>query len=734
MDARWGEARRWACLAAALFVAFASPAHAVAATTAAISPALLAAVFPGADAAGATTGMPPAAPVFRQDQLVGYVFFSKQAVASTGFSGRPIDVLVGLGLDGVVQGAKLIEHHEPILAIGVETRQLEAFIAQYKGRDVRNPVRIGGRGRTGGIDSISGATVSSIVLNDAIMRSARAVARARGILEATGRGGVDLDRYEKVGWKGLLEDGSIARLHVTNAELAKAAPDAELAGPPANLFIDLYTALMTPARIGRNLLGDRDYAQMMAKLGPGEQVILIAANGLYSFKGTAFTRTGRFERVEIHQDDRTIPLLASFHQRRDRLTITDAPDLRELGLFTIPKSTALDPTRPWQLDLLVSRTARDGSETFARFSLPYRIPSLYLVPAAGNAGPLPAEAESASETNGASTVPTFLDLLAPDPPSGERPLWQQIWRGHPVKIAVLLLSLAALGIILVFQDWFVRRQHVYKPLRLGFLLFTLLWLGWYAGAQLSVVNVLTFIRALLSQFRWEFFLVDPLMFILWSAVAVALLFWGRGVYCGWLCPFGALQELLNAAARTLRVPQWRVPFLVNERLWPIKYVLFIGLFALSLQSLEATLPWAEVEPFKTAIVLKFQRAWPFLLYVGLLLVAGLFVERFFCRYLCPLGAALAIPARLRMFEWLKRKRQCGAECQVCAVHCPVQAIHPEGRINPNECIQCLNCQILYYDDHMCPPLIERRKRRMARSVARTAVQAAQASGTEGPAP
>ena len=56
---------------------------------------------------------------------------------------------------------------------------------------------------------------------------------------------------------------------------------------------------------------------------------------------------------------------------------------------------------------------------------------------------------------------------------------------------------------------------------------------------------------------------------------------------------------------------------------------------------------AEVEPFKTAIILNFVRAWPFVAYAVALLVAGLFVERFYCRYLCPLGAALAIPAVAR---------------------------------------------------------------------------------------
>ena len=97
-----------------------------------------------------------------------------------------------------------------------------------------------------------------------------------------------------------------------------------------------------------------------------------------------------------------------------------------------------------------------------------------------------------------------------------------------------------------------------------------------------MINVLTFAEALRTGFHWNMFLLEPLMFILWSYVAVALLFWGRGVFCGWLCPFGALQELSSKLARRLKVPQLRVPFAVHERMWPIKYIVFLGLFALSL--------------------------------------------------------------------------------------------------------------------------------------------------------
>jgi len=223
--------------------------------------------------------------------------------------------------------------------------------------------------------------------------------------------------------------------------------------------------------------------------------------------------------------------------------------------------------------------------------------------------------------------------------------------------------------------------------------------------------VLTFVNAITHQFTWQAFLVDPLIFILWGFVALTLLLWGRGVYCGWLCPFGALQELLHQLATRLKIPEFRFPDVVHERLTAIKYVIFVALFGLSLQSIGYAARASEVEPFKTAIVMHFDRGGIFLLYaLGLLLVA-LFNRKFYCKYLCPLGAALAIPAPLRIFDWLRRRKECGRPCQICAVECEVQAIRPTGEINPNECHHCLDCQITYWDDHQCPTLSVKRVRR-----------------------
>ena len=130
--------------------------------------------------------------------------------------------------------------------------------------------------------------------------------------------------------------------------------------------------------------------------------------------------------------------------------------------------------------------------------------------------------------------------------------------------------------------------------------------------------------------------------------------------------------------------------------------------------------------------MKFVREWPFVLYAVVLLAIGAFIERFFCRYLCPLGAALAIPGRLRMFEWLRRWPECGSPCQRCAKSCPVQSIHPEGHIDVNECIYCMHCQELYWDDQRCPHMIQlrlKRERRQALSSPAAAVKRGPAETT-----
>lgn len=332
----------------------------------------------------------------------------------------------------------------------------------------------------------------------------------------------------------------------------------------------------------------------------------------------------------------------------------------------VPAEFGFDVTAPWELQLLVQRSSVGRDKAVLSYNLSYTLPDPYVEIEVAPAPPPPVE-------------PGAAEQAAPgEPLAVSEPLWMKMWAMNRTSVAIAIAAVLVLTLIFFFQDWLVKRPVLFGWVRRGYLTFTLVWLGWYANAQLSVVNVLTFFNSLVTGFHWEFFLSAPLVFLLWASVAAALLFWGRGPFCGWLCPFGALQELTNNIAQWLKVPQVRLPWGLHERLWPIKYIIFLGLFGLSLYSLALAEVFSEVEPFKTAIILKFAREWPFVIFAFTVLAAGLFVERFYCRYLCPLGAALAIPGRIRMFEWLKRWPECGSPCQRCAKECPVQSIHPEG--------------------------------------------------------
>lgn len=290
------------------------------------------------------------------------------------------------------------------------------------------------------------------------------------------------------------------------------------------------------------------------------------------------------------------------------------------------------------------------------------------------------------------------------------PLWLTLWQERLPEVLVLVIGLVVLMLILLFQDWLARHPTLLIRVRTVYLWFTLLFIGVYGLAQLSIVNVFTFIKSLLGGFSWESFLIEPMMFLLWSFVAMSVLLWGRGVYCGWLCPFGALQELLFRAGQRLGIKSVELPSVVHERLLAVKYLVLLGLFALSLQSLTSAELYAEVEPFKTVFALRFLREWGFVVYAVALLLIALFLRKAFCRYLCPLGAALTFPSRFRIFDWLRRRRECGKPCQICARECEVQAIRPTGEIVDSECHYCLDCQVTYWDDHRCPPLVDRRKK------------------------
>ena len=694
----------------------------------------------GANRFGPPQGDPPIVGAYKDDQLLGFVYLNSDFANATGYSGKPIQFLVGITAKGVLTGLKLVEHKEPIVLLGIPEKRILEAVNKLVGADMDRVAR--GAAPAPQVDIVSSATVTVLVIGDSIVRSATKLIKGgrlggQGNVVAAPQAAKKIDpgKGEVQDWQGLVGDGSVRRLILSvddiNKAFAKSGNAAAAARPeegdPADTFIDLYVADVAVPAIGRSLLGDDGFNRLAGRLKPGQQALVVAGTGRYSFKGAAYVRGGIFDRIELIQDTNSIRFRDRDHTRLGSLAAEGAPEFPEIALFVLPAEFTFDPTEPWVLQLLIQRLVGTKEKAWLTFDLGYTLPDGYIKrePAA----PAPQQtAVSAEASPQQLPAPAKRDGAASFADEDE-PLWMQIWRGNVVKISTTVFALGALTLIFFFQNALVRRPKLYVWVRRGYLLFILVWLGWYANAQLSVVNVLTFANSLLTGFSWEYFLSAPLIFLLWASIAAGLLFWGRGPFCGWLCPFGALQELLNNIAQAVKIPQYRLPWGLHERLWPIKYIIFLGLFGMSLYSTAFAEQLAEVEPFKTAIVLKFAREWPYVIYALTTLSAGLFVERFFCRYMCPLGAALAIPGRIRMFEWLRRWPECGTPCQRCANECPVQAIHPEGHINVNECIYCMHCQELYFDNHRCPHQIQvrlKREKRVALS------SSSMSSGGKGP--
>ncbi|KAA1175973.1 regulatory protein NosR [Marinobacter salinexigens] len=635
--------------------------------------------------------------LYGDGELKGYAYQSLDFLQTPAYSGKPLNIVVVLDTEGHIIKSHVIEHHEPILLVGIPESKLHDFTDQYIGLKADQRVTVGGTSTETrvAVDGLSGATVTVMVVNEVIMKTAHRVGAELGLVKNTGKtrppiAEVQTDGFEPASWQTLTGEGSIRHMMLTRGQVDDAfkgtpAEGVDAAAPEARdePLIDLYAAYLNVPTIGRNLLGDKQYQWLMSELKDGEHAMAVVANGDYSFKGSGYVRGGIFDRVQIRQFGDTFNFRDLDYYRLSDVYAEGMPAFGEMAIFIVRQQYNFDPGTEWSLELTVKRQTGPLDSEFQVFPLSYQLPDQYFTRA--------------------EPVLTEEDMLA------DQPMWVQVWYQKDFQIVVLCIGLGVLLFILFFQDWLVQKPKMMRWIRHGFLVYTLVFIGWYALGQLSIVNVLTFVNSLIKGFTWETFLIDPMLFVLWAVVAGIVLLWGRAVFCGWLCPFGALQELLNEIARKLKIPQYTVPFSWHERLWAIKYIVLLVLFGVSLESMATAERLAEVEPFKTSITLHFDRSWPFVSYAVLLLVVNLFTRKVYCRYICPLGAALALPTKLRVFDWLKRRKECGNPCRLCDHECEVQAIHPDGHINYMECHYCLDCQMTYFDDHKCPPLIVKRR-------------------------
>jgi len=596
--------------------------------------------------------------------VVGWVVRSTDVVDIKAYSGKPLVTLIGLSPDGKIAGARLLHHSEPILLVGIPVRLLYEFIAHYVGLPATTQVVVGSSSEAGAVsvDVISGATVTCLAENQTILKTARTLGVEVGAISAQAANpGHFVVSDQPLTWQQMVDAGVFGRLTVTEAQMGVPNPD--------GAFIDLWFTLADAPQIGRGLLRESDYDYLTRELQPGQHILVVLGNGSSSFKGSAFVRGGVFDRVRVEQGMREISFRDTDYMPLGALAAADAPEFKEGAAF-ITRGASLDPGASFDLVFLGSRYDRRGAFTrdFREFRGHHRLPSsVYVVE--GN--------------------------------SLDEPMYVQAWRNARTQIILLVAFLVLVMSVFALRRWTTARPQRIKRLHIAVMATSVLLLGVYMHAQPSVTQILTLIGSVVHGWRWDLFASAPLIFILWIFIAVTSVIWGRGVFCGWVCPYGAMTELLYKLAGKLRIPQIEIG---RHPARFLRYAVLAGLVPAFLYSPVLGEQLAEVEPFKTAFLVPFWTREAFFIgWSALLIALALVTWRPFCRFLCPLGAGLAVYGSFR-FSGPRRRTFC-SKCTICTKGCEPNAIRADGTIDPRECLSCMDCEATYRNETVCPPLV-----------------------------
>jgi NosR/NirI family nitrous oxide reductase transcriptional regulator len=652
-------------------------------------PADISAIFPSATRIGTADPNLATIPVYQLSQLLGYVFKSDDFTDFIGFSGQTINILIGIDINGVFAGFKVLNHHEPIFLHGLGEQPMFDFIDQYEGHSIKERYIINAQDKsTPGItnfDGITRATVSVMVINDTIIASALQVARAKleGFAAAT-TVKIDTEFFQELSFEQLVEQGHISHWQISTEQSLNLAADVsnELisviedltqdADTKGKSFIELYFAFVNIPIIGKNLLGKAEYKRLIESLKPGEHALMVFNRGTYSYISEDFIPQTVPAHLSMIQGEFPVDIRdIDFYSYYDPSFNVDIPDFSQQNIFRIKSQSGFEISQPFDVSLAINYSQSFLSTQQYKFTTDLVLPKeLFYTP----------------------------DVVI----EKKQALWVRIWLGRIDEIVVLSLYLIILSLVFIKQKLLARHVNAIHRIRFTMLIFTIFYLGYYSQGQLSVVNIYTLLLSIVNGFRLEVFLLDPIIFILWVFVFISLFIFGRGLFCGWLCPFGALQEVMGLLAKKLSIRQIKISPKHHKHAQKIKYIILFVLVGTSFYSLSLAEKLAEVEPFKTSLTLNFVRYWPFVLYAVLLLLFSLKIHKFYCRYLCPLGAGLAIIGRFPLLKWLTRRKECGSPCQLCRnKKCDIDAINQNGSIDYGECIQCLECLVTIESPKLC---------------------------------
>jgi transcriptional regulator of nitric oxide reductase len=626
---------------------------------------------------------------------VAYAYETIDISPLPGFDGNPMNFLVSIDRKGVFLNVELLQQREPVFTFrdlgGYGDTLLRQFIAQYSGKSLSQPfivsldpthMQMSGPKTTGVamLDGIAKATTSVRIVNQTVLSSALDVARAKmGFADRRTRGPsakVNPNVFDRVTFEQMLKKGMIGHLTLTNREMEKlfegsdgaGTDDEALAHPDAN-YIDFYIAYLNAPTIGRAILGDDQYRELMARNFDNRQLWWVGGAGRFQIVDDDFIPGAPSPVLAMSQDG---GFLDFRDQNFEDVRINAPVKLNMSRIFGLRSETDVDPAAPLDFVLSVTRAKGQMLPTFTQkqVKLSYQPPALL--------------------------------FTEPQKPISEL---QAAWKSRFIDLVAIGASLALLAIMLARPRWLVSSANRLRYFRLGFLAYTLVFIGWHAQGQLSVVQITGALKSLSKGADLTGYLYDPVSLLLIAFTFISFFIWGRGTFCGWLCPFGALQEFVGLLAEKLKIPQVRIPAEMTKHMEQIRYGALAVLAATAVVAPNFGESLTEIEPFKTTFTLGFNRGWPFIAYVVLLLVAAALYYKMFCRFICPLGGAMSLGGKLRLFDWIDRRAECGKPCQRCKVDCKYDAIEKSGEIRYGACFQCLDCVSIYHDAKRCVPIM-----------------------------
>ena len=594
-------------------------------------------------------------------------------------------MLAIIDLDGVFIDVKLLNHNEPIFVSGLGEQPFRAFLEQYRGQSINKPMTVGsnyGAANSGSLiylDGVTKATASVRIAHESIMGAVREVAKQKlhGLVSTGPTARPDLEHIETLDWKKLLDEGTVLHGQSTHGDVqslfdgTKWQDDNPFDRAPDDLYASLWVLDVTPPAIASAVMEPRMLEDLdrLRRISPDDEFLLLIETEDHGLISDEFVRNTSPSLITLEQDD--LPLIL----KDADLQIDLKPELPKGAAMVVrvDRRLGFDPVRPWNIGLIATRAHGMFQPEVGQVSLQWT-----------------------------HQMPERFFII--EKPSRQLTAFESALLGRAFDLVLLSIMLAGAIFIMAKQSALVKHDG-FRKLRLGFLLLCLGFIGWWGQGQLSIVTPLGVITGISEGRSLAFLLYDPFSLMIWIVTVASFLIWGRALFCGWLCPFGAFQEWVAELAKWLGIRQMKISTKLDQRLKIIKYPLLAALIMTALITPEHVDKAAEIEPFKTAISVFFAREWLYVTYAAICLGASLWVYKGYCRYICPLGALMSIGGLLQLKPWIERRVECGSPCQLCKVKCQYQAIKPSGEVNYRECFGCLDCVQIFEDETKCVPLI-----------------------------